>query len=117
MTSAEIRSQLVEALKLDFVGPGNERAFAHKLLPDAPSRSRLVPPLKWKLAAGMATGLGDRQVNIGLDLVPREEQGIDGNCSRRMRPHGVAARYSRQSNSDRQPLLAKTSRPGVRHSV
>ena len=38
MTSPEVRSELVEALKLDLVGPDNDHAFAHELLPDAPSR-------------------------------------------------------------------------------
>ena len=38
MTSPELRSELVEALKLDLVGPDNDHAFAHELLPDAPSR-------------------------------------------------------------------------------
>lgn len=33
-----VRAELVEALKLDLVGPGNDHAFAYELLPDAPSR-------------------------------------------------------------------------------
>ena len=37
-SSSKIRSELVEALKLDLVGPDNDHAFAHELLPDAPSR-------------------------------------------------------------------------------
>jgi hypothetical protein len=37
-TSSAIRTELVEALKLDLVGPDNDHAFAHELLPDAPSR-------------------------------------------------------------------------------
>lgn len=35
---AAVRSELVEALKLDLVGPDKDHAFAHELLPDAPSR-------------------------------------------------------------------------------
>src|SRR5215813_2870437 len=38
MTSESVRSQLVEALQLDLVGPSNDHAFARELLPDAPSR-------------------------------------------------------------------------------
>ena len=38
MNSPAVRSELVEALKLDLVGPDNDHAFAHELLPDAPSR-------------------------------------------------------------------------------
>ena len=37
-TSPAVRAELVEALKLDLVGPNNDHAFAHELLPDAPSR-------------------------------------------------------------------------------
>src|SRR3569833_2807827 len=37
-TSSEVRTQIVEALKLDMVGPDNSHAFARELLPDAPSR-------------------------------------------------------------------------------
>jgi hypothetical protein len=38
MIAASIRAELVEALKLDLVGPANGHAFAHELLSDAPSR-------------------------------------------------------------------------------
>jgi len=37
-SSLTIRAELVEALRLDVVGPGNSHAFARELLPDAPSR-------------------------------------------------------------------------------
>jgi len=37
-TSAELRSKLVEALRLDLIGPDNGHAFAHELLPEPPSR-------------------------------------------------------------------------------
>ncbi|MEI6395276.1 MAG: hypothetical protein WCT12_29740, partial [Verrucomicrobiota bacterium] len=37
-TSPAVRSELVGAVKLDLVGPDNDHAFAHELLPDAPSR-------------------------------------------------------------------------------
>lgn len=38
MTSIDVRSRLVEALRLDLVGPGNDHAFARELLPESPSR-------------------------------------------------------------------------------
>ena len=41
MNSTSVRKELVEALKLDLIGPGNDHAFAHELLPDAPSRWHL----------------------------------------------------------------------------
>ncbi len=37
-TSAQIRDELLEALRLDLVGPDNDHAFAHELLPDSPRR-------------------------------------------------------------------------------
>lgn len=37
-SSPIVRAELVEALRLDLVGPDNTHAFAHELLPDAPSR-------------------------------------------------------------------------------
>jgi hypothetical protein len=40
--SEAIRSELVEALQLDLVGPSNDHAFARELLPDAPSRRYLT---------------------------------------------------------------------------
>ncbi len=36
--SAQVRAELLEALRLDLVGPENEHAFAHELLPDSPRR-------------------------------------------------------------------------------
>jgi hypothetical protein len=37
-TSADIRAELVEALRLDLVGPDNDHAFAHELLLESPRR-------------------------------------------------------------------------------
>lgn len=36
--AATVRAALVEALKLDLIGPDNNHPFAHELLPDSPSR-------------------------------------------------------------------------------
>ena len=38
MTSPEIRTLLNEALRLDLIGPDNDHAFAHELLPQSPRR-------------------------------------------------------------------------------
>lgn len=38
MTSAQVRSRLSEAVRLDLVGPDNAHAFAHELLPQSPQR-------------------------------------------------------------------------------
>jgi Helicase conserved C-terminal domain len=38
MTSAQVRSKLVEALRLDLVGPGTDLGDPHEVLPQAPSR-------------------------------------------------------------------------------
>lgn len=37
-SSESVRAELIEALRLDLVGPDNKHAFAHELLPEAPSR-------------------------------------------------------------------------------
>ena len=37
-TSETVRTELIEAVCLDLVGPDNNHAFAHELLPEAPSR-------------------------------------------------------------------------------
>ncbi len=42
MTSSEIRSEVVQALRLDLIGPDNNHAFAHELLPEPPSRLYLT---------------------------------------------------------------------------
>ena len=47
MTFPQIPSELVEALKLDLVGPDNDHAFAHELPPDVPSR--------WYLSGSLVT--------------------------------------------------------------
>lgn len=38
MNSTSVRSELVETLRLDLVGPYNDHAFAHELLPQSPRR-------------------------------------------------------------------------------
>jgi hypothetical protein len=38
LTSEHIRSEIVQALRLDLIGPDNNHAFAHELLPEPPSR-------------------------------------------------------------------------------
>jgi hypothetical protein len=38
MNSIDVRTKLVEALRLDLVGPSNDHAFARELLPESPSR-------------------------------------------------------------------------------
>jgi hypothetical protein len=41
-TSLTVRGEIVEALRLDLVGPSNNHAFAHELLPEPPSRRYLT---------------------------------------------------------------------------
>jgi hypothetical protein len=38
MTSTQVREKLVETIQLDLVGPRNDHAFAHELLPQSPQR-------------------------------------------------------------------------------
>ena len=37
-SSIQVRSALVETIELDLVGPRNDHAFAHELLPQSPQR-------------------------------------------------------------------------------
>ncbi len=65
-TSPAVRSELVEALKLDLVGPDNNHALAHELLSDAPSR--------WYLCCFLVPA--DAPVERKIDETSTEE--IDG---------------------------------------
>jgi hypothetical protein len=47
MTSQEVRERLVETVEFDLVGPTNDHAFAHELLPQSPQRWYLT----WLLGA------------------------------------------------------------------
>jgi hypothetical protein len=50
-TSLTVRGEIVEALRLDLVGPDNNHAFAHELLPESPFRWYLTGFLVPKTAA------------------------------------------------------------------
>lgn len=74
-SSTAVRAQMVEAVELDLIGPGNDHAFAHELLPEPPHRwyltGFLVPtdaPIEQRMddqasedvdAAGDAKGVDD----------------------------------------------------------
>ena len=58
--SVEVRASMVDALRLDLVGPTNDHPFAREVLPD--------PPQQW-----YATGF----------LVPRDEPKVERATSRR----------------------------------
>lgn len=38
MDSPQVRAELITALRLDLIGPDNDHAFAHELLPESPTR-------------------------------------------------------------------------------
>lgn len=59
-SSADIRQALVEALRLDLVGPDNDHPFARELLPESPRR--------WYLTGYLVpTRLPDREADQGED--------------------------------------------------
>jgi Helicase conserved C-terminal domain len=63
-TSTEIRTQLVEALRLDLVGPSNDHAFAHELLPQSPRR--------WYLTGFLVPSSAERKVKSSGDAEMEE---------------------------------------------
>ena len=50
MNSVEVRTELIEALRLDLVGPDNRHAFANELLPESPSRAETKKLMPAKVA-------------------------------------------------------------------
>ncbi len=74
MTSVQVRERLVEALRLDLVGPDNDHPFAAELLPESPSRwyltGFLVPteaPLDQKFDATSAEEIDSPAEADGMD--------------------------------------------------
>lgn len=68
-TSAEIRSKLVEALKLDLVGPDNAHPFAHEILPQSPRR--------WYLAGFLVPKAAPKEAKRSKDDEDEGEQGFE----------------------------------------
>ena len=59
-SSAEIRQAIVDALRLDLVGPDNDHSFARELLPESPRR--------WYLTGSLAPSrMPDREADQGED--------------------------------------------------
>lgn len=59
MNSTEIRTKLIEAVQLDLVGPSNDHAFAHELLPQSPRR--------WYLTGFLVPTAADKHVKSSGD--------------------------------------------------
>lgn len=68
MTPTQIRSELTEALRLDLVGPSNDHAFAHELLPQSPRRWYLTGFLVPTLADQTVKSSGDEEMAEQLEL-------------------------------------------------
>jgi len=73
-TSVQVRERLVEAMRLDLVGPDNDHPFAAELLPESPSRwyltGLLVPtdaPLDQKFDATSAEEIDSPAEGDGTD--------------------------------------------------
>ena len=65
MNSTQVRQELVEALRLDLVGPSNDHAFAHELLPQSPRR--------WYLTGFLVPSNADQEVKKSGDDEMSEE--------------------------------------------
>lgn len=70
-TSTVVRENLVEALRLDLVGPSNEHAFAHELLPQSPRR--------WYLTGFLVPCKAEQEVKSSGDEEMPEESGGEVN--------------------------------------
>src|SRR4051812_44163814 len=65
MSPFDVRSELVETLRLDLIGPSNEHRFAHELLPQSPRR--------WYLTGFLVPTGADQEVkSSGDDEMPEE---------------------------------------------
>ncbi|HPA20710.1 MAG TPA: DISARM system helicase DrmA [Verrucomicrobiae bacterium] len=102
--SQAVRAELVEAIKLDLVGPDNDHAFAHELLRDTPSR--------WYLAGFLVPT--DAPIAQKTDATALDElDGADdaGGTEDAVAPEKPAARRSLLPSSMGLSVLV---RPGVK---
>jgi hypothetical protein len=63
-SSLQIRSALVETLKLDLVGPRNDHPFSHELLPQSPQRWYLTGYLIPRSADEQSRSAGDDELDL-----------------------------------------------------
>ena len=70
MNAPEIRAKLVEALRLDLVGPDNDHPFAKELLPDVPQR--------WYLTGYLVPAAASEEVKSDPTAQDELELGGDG---------------------------------------
>src|SRR5215831_16418288 len=68
LKSVDVRRDLVEALRLDLVGPNNDDAFARELLPEPPTRWYLTGVLSPAGAQIDDADDSDEQLELGGDL-------------------------------------------------
>lgn len=107
-TSAEIRTDIVEAVRLDLVGPDNRHAFAQELIPDPPQRWYLTGFLVPSGAPSeqRADKQSDDQIDCGgdtggLDDAPQPDKA----ASKSYPPSSMACREL----SDRRPTRSVRS--------
>ncbi|MBL8824621.1 MAG: helicase [Planctomycetia bacterium] len=101
MTSVEVRSELVDALKLDFVGPENGTRLETEILPQMPSRWYLTGFLSPIDAA--EEDRSDPTEEEGFDM-PSDRQGTDDATI----PESVAARKAYFPSSIGMSLLVSS---------
>lgn len=81
-----VREDLVEALRLDLVGPGNDHAFAHELLPEAPSR--------WYLSGFLVPSDAPEEQRVNAQSDDELDSGVDSDGDDATAPEQGAARKS-----------------------
>lgn len=85
-TSAAIRAELLEALRLDLVGPDHGHAFAYELLPDSPRRwclSGFMMPRGAPEAQRVDVGAADEIDQASTDRHGEEGEPVDRGMARK----------------------------------
>lgn len=83
MTSPEARAKIVEALRLDLVGPWPGHAFAHELLPENPTR--------WYLTGYLIPETAPVEQRTDADATDEVESGGEGGIEDNVVPDKAAA--------------------------
>ena len=108
-TSESIRSQLVETLELDLIGPGNGHAFARELLPESPTHWYLagfLVPIKAPLEQRTDEAAGE-------EIDSAEKPGVDDDAP----PEKPAARKGVLPSSMGLSVLVAPGTPSLQATV
>ena len=81
--STAVRAGLVEALRLDLIGPDNDHAFVHELLPESPTR--------WYLTGFLVPRQAPEEQRTDLDSAEQIDAGGDIDADEGAPPDRAAA--------------------------